>query len=93
MAMALNRDRQLRAQAEIDTVIGGDRLPVINDRKDLPYVNAVMKETMRWQPAVPMGELMCSRYSSRQDVSLWPAVHRRGKVLSQGRMLWRLSHS
>jgi len=58
MAMALNRDRQLRAQAEIDAVIGVDRLPVSNDRQDLPYVNAVIKETMRWQPVAPMGELI-----------------------------------
>ncbi|EMD36021.1 hypothetical protein CERSUDRAFT_52757, partial [Gelatoporia subvermispora B] len=55
MAMALNRDKQLKAQAEIDAMVGKDRLPTIGDRPHLPYVNAVIKETMRWQPAVPMG--------------------------------------
>ncbi|OCH91997.1 cytochrome P450 [Obba rivulosa] len=60
MAMALNRDKQLRAQAEIDASMSCDRLPTLKDREDLPYVNALMKETMRWQPATPMGLARCS---------------------------------
>ncbi|KAF8878002.1 cytochrome P450, partial [Infundibulicybe gibba] len=53
MAMMLNQDIQRRAQAEIDAHIGTDRLPTIADRGDLPYVNAIMKEVMRWQPVAP----------------------------------------
>ena len=62
MAMALHPETQRRAQEEIDRVIGSERLPTINDRAHLPYVNAVIKETMRWRPAVPMGTYgsMCS---------------------------------
>ena len=56
MAMALNRDKQRLAQEEIDRVIGTERLPTINDRPNLPYVNALIKEVMRWNPAVPLGE-------------------------------------
>ncbi|OCH86637.1 cytochrome P450 [Obba rivulosa] len=55
MAMALNPDKQRLAQAEIDAVIGDDRLPTVEDRPNLPYVNAVIKETMRWQPVNPLG--------------------------------------
>ncbi|OCH86919.1 cytochrome P450 [Obba rivulosa] len=55
LAMALNPDKQKLAQAEIDAVVGDGRLPNLEDRKDLPYVNAVRKETMRWLPAVPLG--------------------------------------
>ncbi|OCH91991.1 cytochrome P450 [Obba rivulosa] len=65
MAMALNHDKQTKAQAEIDAVIGGDRLPTIQDSPSLPYVNAVIKETMRWQPAVPMG---LPRHTFEDDV-------------------------
>ncbi|EMD36320.1 hypothetical protein CERSUDRAFT_52252 [Gelatoporia subvermispora B] len=65
MAMALNRDKQRIAQAEIDAVIGGDRLPRIEDRRQLPYVDAVIKETMRWQPALPLAGL--SRCTAHDD--------------------------
>ncbi|OCH92010.1 cytochrome P450 [Obba rivulosa] len=60
MAMALHRDKQLKAQAEIDAIIGNSRLPIIQDRVDLPYVNALLKETMRWQPVTPTGLPRCS---------------------------------
>ncbi|KAF9244244.1 cytochrome P450 [Melanogaster broomeanus] len=43
-----------RAQAEIDDVIGMDRLPNFDDRLSLPYVEAVLRETMRMYPIVPL---------------------------------------
>lgn len=55
--MAKYPDVQAKAQAEIDRVVGRDRLPEISDRDDLPYVNAVMLEVFRWHPPVPLS--MC----------------------------------
>lgn len=55
MAMALNPDKQALAQAEIDRVVGAERLPVIADRPDLPYLGALIKETLRWYPVAPLG--------------------------------------
>ncbi|KAI5122863.1 hypothetical protein M0805_003156 [Coniferiporia weirii] len=46
---------QRKAQAELDAVIGSDRLPTFADRAHLPYVNALVKETLRCAPVVPMG--------------------------------------
>ncbi|QRW07446.1 cytochrome P450 family protein [Ceratobasidium sp. AG-Ba] len=54
LAMLLHPKVQKEAQAELDAVLRG-RLPELGDREKLPYINAVMKETMRWRPAVPMG--------------------------------------
>ncbi|KAF8885510.1 cytochrome P450 [Infundibulicybe gibba] len=54
LAMVLYPDAQRRAQEELDTYVGTGRLPIIDDREDLPYVNAVMKEVMRWQPVAPV---------------------------------------
>lgn len=39
--MSLYPEVQLRAQAEIDAVVGNDRLPTFSDRESLPYVNAL----------------------------------------------------
>ena len=44
-----------RAQAEIDAVIGTDRLPEFEDRPSLPYIDAIVRETLRWRPVLPMG--------------------------------------
>ncbi|KAI0112261.1 cytochrome P450 [Nemania sp. FL0031] len=55
LAMALYPEVQERAQKEIDQVIGTDRLPTMADRDRLPYINAVVKETLRWHPVAPMG--------------------------------------
>ena len=46
-----------KAQAEIDRVIGSDRFPTFADQADLPYLDAVAKEVVRWGPVVPLGEL------------------------------------
>ncbi|KAF8874736.1 cytochrome P450 [Infundibulicybe gibba] len=53
LAMTLCPDVQQKAQAELDSVVG-NRLPDFADRDSLPYVNAVVKETLRWQNVVPL---------------------------------------
>jgi cytochrome P450 len=54
--MALHPDVMKKAQAEIDTVVGNDRLPTFADREHLPYVNALCKEVFRWNSVTPAGE-------------------------------------
>ncbi|KAJ7192874.1 cytochrome P450, partial [Mycena pura] len=44
-----------RAQREIDAVVGQDRLPSFKDRPHLPYVEALVRETVRWRPAARFG--------------------------------------
>ena len=46
---------QRRAQAEIDSVVGRDRLPTFADATRLPYVCAIIKEVLRWRPTIPLG--------------------------------------
>ena len=58
LAMAMYPDVQKKAQAEIDAVIGCDRLPDLDDLDSLPFIDAVVKETLRWQPVIPMGEFI-----------------------------------
>ncbi len=53
--MAMYPDVQKRAQEEIDRVVGTGRMPTFEDREQLPYVDAILKEALRWQPPVPLG--------------------------------------
>ena len=53
--MALNPGVARKAQEELDRVIGKDRLPEFSDRDDLPYINALVKELLRWSPPAPIG--------------------------------------
>ncbi|KAI9451431.1 cytochrome P450 [Lactarius psammicola] len=55
LALLLYPDVQRRAQAEIDQVIGRSRLPAFSDRPNLPYVDAVCKELLRWRLVLPLG--------------------------------------
>jgi cytochrome P450 len=55
LALALFPQVQRRAQAELDAVIGRDRLPTFDDRTRLPYIEALCKELMRWQMVTPLG--------------------------------------
>ena len=55
LAMSLYPEVQQKAQSEIMEVVGRDRLPEITDRDTLIYVNALVKECLRWMPIAPLG--------------------------------------
>ncbi|KAG8717350.1 hypothetical protein FRC09_014425 [Ceratobasidium sp. 395] len=67
IAMLYNPAAQATAQAEIERVIGTGRLPTYADRESLPYVEAVYKEVLRWQPLVPLG--LPHKYMASSDDS------------------------
>jgi cytochrome P450 len=46
---------QNQAHAEIDDVVGNARPPTFADIPSLPYIRAMVKETLRWSPIVPFG--------------------------------------
>lgn len=53
--MLLYPEVQEKARAEIDRVVGKDCLPTIANQDSTPYLNAVLLETLRWHPVVPLG--------------------------------------
>jgi cytochrome P450 len=53
--MVLHPDVQARARAEINQVVRHDRMPSIDDRASLPYLDAILREVLRWHPATPLG--------------------------------------
>ena len=54
-AMVLFHDAQKKAQAELDSFLGGIRLVEFEDKVFLPYTVALYKEVMRWHPLLPLG--------------------------------------
>ncbi|KAJ8456890.1 hypothetical protein ONZ51_g11855 [Trametes cubensis] len=54
LAMALHPEVQARARAELDAIVGPHRLPDYSDREQLVYINAIMKESLRWHNTFPL---------------------------------------
>lgn len=70
--MILFPEVQRKAQAEIDAIVGLSRFPSFADRSALPYVNAMVKEAMRWNPVISTSkELHSSRFNDNIYFS-WP---------------------
>lgn len=52
--MVLHREIQSKAQSEIDSVTGSSRSVCDNDLPKLPYLRAIVKETLRMHPPGPL---------------------------------------
>ncbi|KAJ7611372.1 cytochrome P450 [Mycena polygramma] len=55
LAMVLFPDVQRKIQEELDAVVGRSRLPNFADRARLPYLQATVREALRWHPVDPVG--------------------------------------
>ncbi|KZT03623.1 cytochrome P450 [Laetiporus sulphureus 93-53] len=54
LAMILHPEKLVKAQEEMDRVVGSGRLPTFADRPSLPYLEAIMNESLRWGAPVPL---------------------------------------
>ncbi|KAL4912532.1 cytochrome P450 [Aspergillus aurantiobrunneus] len=66
------------AQAELDSVVGHNRLPVFNDIRDLPYLRALVQEVLRWRPVAVLGG---TPHASSED------DHYRGYYIPKGAVI------
>lgn len=53
--MLLHPEVQRKAQQALDAVVGRHRLPTFEDRSQLPYLDRIVQETLRWCPVSPIG--------------------------------------
>ncbi|KAH8897936.1 cytochrome protein [Thozetella sp. PMI_491] len=87
LAMTLYPEVQAKAREEIDRVVGSQRLPTLDDRPNLPYVEAVVKEAFRWHPIAPMA---IPHVSAADDIY-------NGYLIPKGAMLlpnvWGFTHN
>ncbi|XP_041850576.1 cytochrome P450 2G1-like isoform X1 [Melanotaenia boesemani] len=75
-------DIQEKMQQEIDTVIGRDRCPKMEDRKSLPFTDAVIHEVQRFLDIVPFSLPHCALkdisfrgYTIPKDTLIIPFLH------------------
>jgi hypothetical protein len=54
LAMAMYPEVQKKAQSQLDRVLVDGRLPELSDRPSLPWVDAIIKETLRWSSMTPV---------------------------------------
>ena len=54
-AMIVNPGAMKKAQEELDRVVGKEELPNFSHKADLPYIDALVKELLRWSPPFPIG--------------------------------------
>ena len=59
LAMSLYPEVQRKAQAELDRVVGPGRLPDFADLDSLVYIQAIVKESIRWHTVTPLGIPHC----------------------------------
>ncbi|KAF8191536.1 cytochrome P450 [Mycena galopus ATCC 62051] len=64
LAMTLYPSVMRTAQAELDEVVGNERMPAFSDRANLPYIEALTKEVLRWRPVGPLG---VARQTTKDD--------------------------
>ncbi|KAJ3790675.1 cytochrome P450 [Lentinula aff. detonsa] len=86
LAMTLYPEVARKAQAEIDAVVGNDRLPTFADREHLPYVDAIVKEVFRWNVVAPLAVPHRATQDDFYDGYFIP----KGSLLIPN--LWKLMH-
>ena len=53
LGVSLHPEVLRKAHVELDAVVGPHRMPNFGDRDSLVYVNAIIKEALRWQNVLP----------------------------------------
>ncbi|KIJ28556.1 hypothetical protein M422DRAFT_37307 [Sphaerobolus stellatus SS14] len=86
LALVLYPGVQKKAQEEIDKVIGQGRLPQFEDRPDLPYVDAFVKELYRYFVVTPVA---LPHYTTEDDIYEGYYIPAKSTVLGNS---WAMMH-
>ncbi|KAG8223776.1 hypothetical protein J437_LFUL001496 [Ladona fulva] len=63
--MILYPEKQQKVQEELDRVVGKDRLPSLEDRPNLPYVEATLSEILRQSSVAPLSVPHATLYGEK----------------------------
>ncbi|KIK81761.1 hypothetical protein PAXRUDRAFT_744781 [Paxillus rubicundulus Ve08.2h10] len=86
LAMTIYPEVQRTARAELNAVLGTERLPRLDDRDSLPYINAICKEVLRWHVVTPLGV----PHVSTEDITYNGFVVPKGSYIIAN--LWSILH-
>ncbi|KAJ7661015.1 cytochrome P450 [Mycena rosella] len=86
-AMAMYPDVMKRAQAEIESVVGSDRLPQLSDRAQMPFIDAMVLESLRWHPVAPLGDSLVELEPTGFPHRLTEDDHYEGFLLPKGALV------
>jgi cytochrome P450 len=70
LEMTRNPQVQQRAQQELDAVLKRQRLPEFSDQESLPYIMAILKETLRFNPVAPTGMISTMTNCKGENLAL-----------------------
>ncbi|KAK7440646.1 hypothetical protein VKT23_016995 [Stygiomarasmius scandens] len=87
LAMLANPEAQRLAQEQIDSVVPPGEMPKFSDMDRLPYVSAIVKETLRWQNVTPLG---IPHASTEEDVYMGYRVPK-GSIMVAN--IWAILHN
>ncbi|THH18293.1 hypothetical protein EW146_g2666 [Bondarzewia mesenterica] len=90
LAMTIQPEVQLKAQAELDRILGHDRLPQFEDRSSPPFIDCILWKCLRWNPVTPLAS---AHYTTENDIydgylipkgtaifpNIWCILHDEGK--------------
>ncbi|KAG8790873.1 hypothetical protein FRC12_010797 [Ceratobasidium sp. 428] len=85
-AMCIYPDVAIEVQAELDAQVGRDRLPNLNDRQALPYMNAVLQEVFRCFPVFPL----CLPHCAAEDIEIRGYKIKKGTTIEGN--IWAVMH-
>ncbi|XMA10002.1 hypothetical protein WAI453_002793 [Rhynchosporium graminicola] len=72
---------QKLAQAELDAIVGNDRSLTYADQAEVPFIDAIIKEVLRWRPSAVFG---MPHATSETDVY-------KGYLFQKGTVVWASS--
>lgn len=68
-------DVMRRAHEELDAVVGRERAPTFADKDSLPYIQAIVYETLRWRPPLPLGKSWINYLKQKTKDSFYMMYH------------------
>ncbi|KAJ2917559.1 hypothetical protein MD484_g2877, partial [Candolleomyces efflorescens] len=87
LAMLCYPEVQEKAFAELERVLGPNRLPTFEDKGKLPYITAIMRESLRWQNPNPIA---LPHRSTEEDVYKGYRIPKGSMVIGN---VWALMHN
>ncbi|CAE6536049.1 unnamed protein product, partial [Rhizoctonia solani] len=85
-AMCIHLEIASKVQAEIDTQVGRDRIPTLDDQGVLTYTDAVLKEVIRFYPVFPLG----LEHRASGDIEVRGYRVKKGTIIEGN--IWALMH-